>query len=216
MASVPQGAQGRVRPHQEGPRDARDPPDPVVANSQGRGRSNARIGREALGQLAKNKFERRERPQRAVGRRHHVRPNGRGLAVPRRGDRRVASGGGRLVHVSDRIAERLATGALGQAVGRENPPDDHALVFHDDQGARYASRAFRRCLEPYGVAQSMSGPGQSLGQRRGEAAHRTMGGRKAGGIQVHRALPQHPGSALFPGISGSMRIRARCCLRKLR
>ena len=61
--------------------------------------------------------------------------------------------------MSDRTAEKLATDALGQAVGRENPPEDFSLVFHDDQGGRYASRASRRCLESHGMAQPMPGPG---------------------------------------------------------
>lgn len=60
---------------------------------------------------------------------------------------------------SGRITERLAIDALGQAVGREGPPDDFSLAFHDDQGSQYASRAFRRCLESHGMAQSMSRPG---------------------------------------------------------
>ena len=33
------------------------------------------------------------------------------------------------------------------------------IHFHDDQGSQYASRAFQRCLESHGIAQSMSRPG---------------------------------------------------------
>lgn len=61
--------------------------------------------------------------------------------------------------MSERMAERLVTDALEQAVGREGPPDDFSFVFHDDQGPQYTSRASRRRLEPHGTAQSMSRPG---------------------------------------------------------
>lgn len=58
-----------------------------------------------------------------------------------------------------RMAEKLVADALEQAVGRESPPDDLSLVFHDDQGSQHASWALRRCLESHGIAQSMSRPG---------------------------------------------------------
>ncbi|WP_418825621.1 DDE-type integrase/transposase/recombinase [Paratractidigestivibacter sp.] len=32
----------------------------------------------------------------------------------------------------ERVTEKAATDAVGQAVGREGPPDDGDLVFHDD------------------------------------------------------------------------------------
>ena len=35
--------------------------------------------------------------------------------------------------MSERMTEKLVTDALEQAVGRESPPDDFSLVFHDDQ-----------------------------------------------------------------------------------
>ncbi|MRZ30644.1 DDE-type integrase/transposase/recombinase [Paeniclostridium sordellii] len=44
--------------------------------------------------------------------------------------------------MSERITEKVATDAIEQAVGREGPPDDGSLVFHDDQGAQYTSRSF--------------------------------------------------------------------------
>lgn len=61
--------------------------------------------------------------------------------------------------MSGRMTEKLAADALGQAVGREGPPDGFGLVFHDDQGSQHASRAFQRRLESHGIAQSMSRPG---------------------------------------------------------
>ena len=57
--------------------------------------------------------------------------------------------------MSGRMTEKLVTDALEQAVGRESPPDDFSLVFHDDQGSQYTSRALQRCLESHGIAQSM-------------------------------------------------------------
>ena len=61
--------------------------------------------------------------------------------------------------MSGRIAEKVAIDATGRAVGREDPPDDGGLVFHDGQGAQYASRSFRLCLDSHGTAQSVSRPG---------------------------------------------------------
>ena len=64
--------------------------------------------------------------------------------------------------MSERITEKVAIDAIGQAVGREDPPDDGGLVFHDDQGAQHASRSFRRCLNSHGMVQSVSRPGTPL------------------------------------------------------
>ena len=59
----------------------------------------------------------------------------------------------------ERITERVAIDAMGQAVGGEGPPDGGSLVFHDDQGAQHTSRSFRRCLDSHGIVQSVSRPG---------------------------------------------------------
>ena len=50
--------------------------------------------------------------------------------------------------MSERITEKVAIDAIEQAIGREGPPDDDSLVFHDDQGApaflaTHASRSAR-------------------------------------------------------------------------
>ena len=58
-----------------------------------------------------------------------------------------------------RITEKVAIDAIGQAVGREGPPDDGNLVFHDGQGAQHTSRSFRRCLGSHGITQPVSRPG---------------------------------------------------------
>ncbi len=76
--------------------------------------------------------------------------------------------------MSDRVTERLATGALEQAVGREGPPGDCSLVFHDDQGVQHTSRAFQRCLESHGVAQSMPGPGNPWDNALAESFFKTL------------------------------------------
>ena len=76
--------------------------------------------------------------------------------------------------MSGRITERLAIDALEQAVGREDPPDDFSLAFHDDQGSQYASRAFQRCLESHGIAQSMSRPGNPWDNAVAESFFKTL------------------------------------------
>ena len=76
--------------------------------------------------------------------------------------------------MSGRMTEKLVTDALEQAVGRESPPDDFSLVFHDDQGSQHASRAFQRCLESHGIAQSMSRPGNPWDNALAESFFKTL------------------------------------------
>lgn len=75
--------------------------------------------------------------------------------------------------MSERITEKLAMDALEQAVGREDPAD-FSLVFHNDQGVQYTSRAFQRCLESYGIAQSMSRPGNPWDNALAESFFKTL------------------------------------------
>lgn len=42
-----------------------------------------------------------------------------------------------------RITEKVAIDAMEQAVGREDPPDDGSLAFHDCQGVRRTFRSFQ-------------------------------------------------------------------------
>lgn len=70
--------------------------------------------------------------------------------------------------------EKLAIDALEQAVGREDPPDDFSLVFHDGQGSQYTSRAFQRCLESHGIARSMSRPGNPWDNAVAESFFKTL------------------------------------------
>ena len=81
--------------------------------------------------------------------------------------------------MSERITEKVAIDATGQAVGREGPPDDGSLVFHDDQGAQYASRSFRRCLDSHGIVQSVSRPGAPLDNAVAESFFKTPKGELA-------------------------------------
>ena len=67
--------------------------------------------------------------------------------------------------MSERIIEKVAIDAIGQAVGREGPPDDGGLVFRDDQGAQRAFRSFRRCLGSHGMVRSASRPGRRWATR---------------------------------------------------
>lgn len=73
-----------------------------------------------------------------------------------------------------RITEKAAIDAIGQAVGREGPPDDGGLVFHDDQGAQHTSRSFQRCLDSHGIAQPVSRPGTPLDNAVAESFFKTL------------------------------------------
>lgn len=76
--------------------------------------------------------------------------------------------------MSERITEKVAIDAMEQAVGREDPPDDGSLVFHDDQGAQYTSRSFQRCLDSHGIVQSVSRPGTPLDNAVAESFFKTL------------------------------------------
>ena len=78
--------------------------------------------------------------------------------------------------MSERITERVAIDAMGQAVGGEGPPDDGSLVFHDDQGAQHASRSFQRRLGSHGIVQSVSRPGAPLDNAVAESFFKTLKG----------------------------------------
>ena len=76
--------------------------------------------------------------------------------------------------MSERITEKVAIDAMEQTVGREGPPDDGGLVFHDDQGAQRASRSFQRRLDSYGMVRSASRPGTPLGNAAAESFFETL------------------------------------------
>ena len=76
--------------------------------------------------------------------------------------------------MSERITEKVAIDAIGQAVGREGPPGDGGLVFHDDQGAQHASRSFQQCLDSHGMVRSVSRPGTPLDNAVAESFFKTL------------------------------------------
>lgn len=76
--------------------------------------------------------------------------------------------------MSGRMTEKVAIDAIGRAAGREGPPDDGGLVFHDGQGAQCTSRSFRRCLDSHGVVQSASRPGTPLDNAAAESFFKTL------------------------------------------
>lgn len=76
--------------------------------------------------------------------------------------------------MAERITEKVAIDATEQAVGRELPPDDGSLVFHDDQGCQYMSRLLQRCLESHGITQSVSRPGTPLDNAVAESFFKTL------------------------------------------
>lgn len=131
--------------------------------------------------------------------------------------------------MSDRITEKVAIDAIEQAVGRERPPDDGSLVFHDDQGAQYTSKAFRRCLDSHGITQSASRARNAVGQcsRRillqdakegaGEGQGlQNEGGGQAGYLQIHRAVLQRGSHAFDARLCLARRIRAKMRVRELK
>jgi putative transposase len=68
--------------------------------------------------------------------------------------------------------ENLVIDALEQAVGREDPGE--GLVFHDDQGTQYTSRAFQKALARHGITQSVSRPGNPYDNAVAESFFKTL------------------------------------------
>ena len=74
----------------------------------------------------------------------------------------------------ERVSEKAAIDAIGRAVGREGPPDDGSLVFHDGQGAQHTSRSFRRHLDSHGMVQPVPRPGTPLDNAVAEPFFKTL------------------------------------------
>lgn len=105
--------------------------------------------------------------------------------------------------MSERITEKVAIDAMEQAVGREGPPDDGSLVFHDDQGAQHALPFLPAVSglawhSPVGI-KARHAAGQRGGRVVLQDAEKGIGEREelwdegrgqAGHLQVHRALLQ--------------------------
>jgi len=74
--------------------------------------------------------------------------------------------------MSSGISEKLATCALNQAVGRENPRP--GLIVHTDRGSQYTSRAFQTALSEKGFIHSMSRKGNPYDNAVSESFFRTL------------------------------------------
>ena len=59
--------------------------------------------------------------------------------------------------MSDKLSQELASAALRDAVGRQNPTE--GLIHHSDRGRQYASYAYQELLREYGLIPSMSRSG---------------------------------------------------------
>jgi transposase InsO family protein len=59
--------------------------------------------------------------------------------------------------MSDKLSQELASDALRDAVGRQNP--SAGLIHHSDRGRQYASYAYQELLREYGMTPSMSRSG---------------------------------------------------------
>ena len=109
----------------------------------------------------------------SAGGRHRLHARKRRAALSRGRDRRLLPQGRGPVDVRAHRRE-VAIDAMEQAVGREVPPDDGGLVFHDDQGAQRASRSFQRCLGSHGIVRSASRPGTPPGNAVAESFFKTL------------------------------------------
>ena len=74
--------------------------------------------------------------------------------------------------MSSGMSERLATGALNQAIGREGPCP--GLIIHTDRGSQYTSRAFQKALGEKGFTHSMSRKGNPYDNAVSESFFRTL------------------------------------------
>lgn len=59
--------------------------------------------------------------------------------------------------MSDKFSQELASAALRDAVGRQNPSE--GMIHHSDRGRQYASYAYQELLREYGMTPSMSRSG---------------------------------------------------------
>jgi putative transposase len=74
--------------------------------------------------------------------------------------------------MSSGISERLATGALNQAIGREGPCP--GLIVHTDRGSQYTSGAFQKALDTNNFTHSMSRKGNPYDNAVSESFFRTL------------------------------------------
>ena len=166
----------------------------------------------------------------ALGHRHHVHLDRRGLAVPGRDPRSV------LAPVVGWATERT----LDTPASPWRPDDgtDAAtacagLLHHSDRGSQYASDDYQRLLERHGIVCSMSRKRQLLGQCRGRellrhpqtgtgvplpVAHASRGPQR--GVRIHRAVSTTVSAGIRRSVisvllSSSVVIMNRCCLTRI-
>lgn len=169
---------------------------------------------------------RRRGPQQAMGGRHRLHRDGRRTALPRSRDRRIPQEGRGLVDV--RAHDREAGRGCARAGGRKGEPSRRLQPrFHDDQGSQHASRAFQRCLESHGIAQSMSRPGGPWDDALAESFFKTLKRELASGkgCKTREEAKQNVFESSSSTATGRgcthrsaitpMRPRARYCLKKL-
>lgn len=60
--------------------------------------------------------------------------------------------------MSERIIEKVASDAIEQAMGRENPSNDGTLVSHGDQGVQHTFRSLQYCLDSHGIVSRYQDP----------------------------------------------------------
>src|SRR4051794_33177414 len=91
-----------------------------------------------------------------LGRGHHLPADVGGLAVPRRGARRLSR---RIVgwSMADHMRTELVTDALQMALARRRPQP--GLICDSDQGSQFVSLAFGQQARATGIAQSMGSKG---------------------------------------------------------
>ena len=99
-----------------------------------------------------------DRPERAVGRGHHLPAHRRGLAVPRRRPGRLLPADRRLVDGHPHARE---PGRRRAQDGARAPAPDPGLIHHSDQGSQYVSLAFGRAAGEAGIAVSMGSRGDA-------------------------------------------------------
>ena len=110
-------------------------------------RLKARIGCRSGGAQVRGR-----RPRRGVVRRHHLREDQAGLAVPgARDGRMVAAHSG--LSMGPNITAELADEALKMALARRNPPE--GCVHHSDHGSQYVSLLLSKTMRENGVRPSM-------------------------------------------------------------
>lgn len=125
--------------------------------------------------------------------------------------------------MSGRITEKLVADALKQAMGKGSP-DDFSMVFHDDRGNQYASRAFQGCLEGHDTRNPCPRPGNPWDNALAEFFFKTLKRELVNGRScktreeakqdVFKYIElQQAEDAFDPWAQCAVRFRARCSVK---